>query len=250
MTTYILSAAALLLVFPVFGNGATRVVHSKSETASADVVVHLFNVKTFQNRVLPAYQSYQQRNDVKPLIALLKECLAMIEANPKLANQADFTVAIIREDIGILQGTEYYSPDAGKTSNQGNSRTARRVRREFAQGQVAGMLLKLLCVPYDQGVNPEQDMSNSRLVNYLYDRSEWIKDVFTFSGSVTGRPYEYSMGESTEPFTEKGIEEFDRALATVERPQDANMGREFDNLRALVKKAATDPDLILVLTVT
>jgi hypothetical protein len=225
-----------MFVLPICTNGTTRVVHSGPDHVSADVVIHLLNMKMFESKVLPAYRRYLSANDARPLIALLRECIRVQEVSPELSKRLLLNAESLKDDIGIIEGTVYYSPDEGKTSNQGSSKTAKMVRQQYATGELSGLIIEILCVPYDKAVDPRQDMTNSLLVNYLYDRSTWIKDVFTFSRTVTGRQLRFSIGESTEPFTRKGIEEFDRELSKVERPQDANMQHEFDNLRALGKR--------------
>ena len=240
---YLVSAITLLLVAPVFG--ATKA----NRPASADVVVYLFDTKTYQARVLPAYAAYLKTNDPKPVIVLIQECIRLLNANRTQARQLHWDEETLKEDIGIINGTVYYSPDEGKTNNQGRGRIARGVRQEYARQQLSGKIVEILCVPYDKGVGPEQDMTNSGLVTYLYKSSRWIEEVFTFLRPVVGKPYVYGIGESTEPFTQRSIEEFDRELAKVEQPQDEKLRGEFDNLRALVRKALDDPDLTLVLSV-
>lgn len=245
-----LIAVAVFFVFSVLANtSAAAITPEKHESISADVFVHLFDINTYKKRVLPALRTYLTANDSRPLVELLKECNQILEANPKLSKRLLWNSEIIKEGIGILDGTVYYSPDEGKTTNQGRSNTARRVKRNYAKQQLSPMIVEILCVPLNKEVDPEQDMTNSRLVTYLYDRSDWIKNVFTFSGNATSRGLEFPIGESTEPFTERGMEELDRELTKVEDPTDADLRRQLDNFRAVVKKALAEPDLILVLSV-
>ncbi len=252
--TALLIAGAVLFVFPFLAHSPTAAITlrhppEKHERMSADVTVHLFDINTYKKRVLPALRTYLTANDPRSVLALLNECNRILEANPKLSKRLFWDSEMIKEGVGILDGTVYYSPDGGKTTNQGRSNTARRVKRYYAGQQLGPMIVEILCVPFNKGVDPEQDMTNSRLVTYLYDRSDWIKDVFTFSGNATGRGLEFPIGESTEPFTERGMEELDRELNKVEDPTDAELRRELDNFRAVVKKALAEPDLILVLSV-
>ena len=248
--TALLIAVAVFFVFPAHANSpAVGITPEKHERLSADVSVHLFNINTYKNRVLPALRTYLTSNDPRPLLQLLKQCNRILEANPKLSQRLFWNSEMIKEGIGILDGTVYYSPDEGKTTNRGRSNSARRVRRNYAKQQLSPMIVEVLCVPFDKGIDPEQDMTNSRLVTYLYDRADWIKDVFTFSGNATGRGLQFPIGESTEPFTESGMEQLDRELTKVEDPTDADLRSELDNFRAVVKKALAEPDLILVLSV-
>jgi hypothetical protein len=143
----------------------------------------------------------------------------------------------------------YYSPDSGKTSNQGDRKSTHKVRRDYARKRLGSKIVGALCVCYGRGVNPELDMSSSRLRAYLYRESEWISDVFTFARTIHGPRLELSIGESTELFSEGDIREFGAELAEIPVPEDPEVRREYDNLRLMLELASKDADLTLALSV-
>ncbi len=216
---------------------------------SADVFVHLFNIKTYREKVLPAYRMLSRKNETEPLIMLLRECAQKIEANLHLSEQLLWKKESVEEAIGILNGSMYYSPDNGKSSNQDESKTANRVKRKYAREILSSDILEVLCVPHYKNMNSEQDMTNTALIPFLYQRSEWIKDLFTFVRTVQGRRLELAVGESSELFTKEDVQKFNVELTKVPPPENLQLQREYDNLRVLLKLALEDPDLTLVLTV-
>ncbi|MGH9872554.1 MAG: hypothetical protein ACRD9S_08825 [Pyrinomonadaceae bacterium] len=222
----------------------------ESKVMGADVVVHLFNLRIYRERILPAYRLFLRKDEAEPLITLLRECAKKLEANPRLSDQLLWSKESAEEDIGILTGTVYYSPDRGKTSNQGERKKTHKVRRDYARGLLSSEILEVLCVPHDRRVNPEQDMSNSRLRAYLYEKSEWIEELFTSRRAVRGDHLELSIGECTDLFTKEDAQEFDRELTKIAPPEDPELRREYENLREMLKLALEDPDLTLALSVT
>lgn len=255
---FILSVVTLFHLSPALNSGSIRASDNllgegfrrESKVMGADVVLVLFNRRIYRERILPAYRLFLKRDEAETLIALLRECAQKLEANPQLSEQLLWSKESVEEDVGILTGTVYYSPDNGKTSNQGEKQKTHKVRRDYARGLLSSSILQVLCVPHDRMVNPEQDMTNSRLVSYLYARSEWIEELFTFRRSVRGDRLELSIGESTELFTKEVAEEFSRELTKIVPPEDPELRREYDNLRAMLKLTLEDPDLTLALSVT
>lgn len=227
---------------------AAKYSQRKATVMSADVRLNLFDIRTYKERVLPAYQSFFKKDDTGPLIALLRECIQKLDADPQLAEHLLWNSEVIEEDIGILKGTVHYTPD-GKSSNQGETEESHKVRRDYAREFVSSNILQILCVPRDKRVNPEQEMTNTPLITYLYEKSGWIKDVFTFSRSVQGGRLELTMGESSELFTKEDIQKFSAELNKVPPPEDRQLRKEYDDLRAMVNIALEDPNLTLVISV-
>jgi len=256
--SFVLAALTFFHISPVSNSASIRASDNlvgegfrrESKVMGADVVVHLFNIRIYRERILPAYRLFLKRDEAEPLIALLRECAQDLEANPQLSDQLLWSKESIEEDIGLLTGTAYYSPDEGKTSNQGERQKTHKVRRDYARGLLSSDILQVLCVPHDRRVNPEQDMTNSRLVSYLFARSELIEHLFTFRRSVRGDRLELSIGESTQLFTKEDAEEFNRELTKIVPPEDPELRSEYDNLREMLKLALEDPDLTLALAVT
>lgn len=221
----------------------------KSSVMGAEVQIVLFNRRTYKERVLPAYKLFLERGDHSSLIELLRECIQKLDAKPRLAEELLWNREIIEDDIGILTGTVYYSPD-GNRSNQDKSGESDRIKHDYARELLASNILRVLCVPREKGLNPTLDMTNSPLIHYLHDRSKWIKDVLTLARSVHGKSLELPLGESSETFTKQDIQKFSAELDKIAKPHDADLGKEFDNLRALLRAAVEDPDLTLVLSIT
>lgn len=215
----------------------------------SEVKLVLFNRRIYKEQVLPAYDLFLEKGNDELLVKLLRECIKKLDSNPRLAEELLWNQEIIEEDIGIISGTVFYSPD-GNRSNQDKSEEAARVKREYARELLASNILQVLCVPYEKGLNPAQDMTNTPLTPYLYGKSEWIKDVMTFARRVHGKSLELSLGESSETLNSQDIREFIAELDKTPRPHDPDLGKEFDNLRAILSAAGEDPDLMLVLSIS
>lgn len=221
----------------------------RSNSMSADVSVHLFNTKIYKEKVLPAYRMLLRKNETEHLILLLKECAQKLEANPQLSEQLLWDEESVEEAIGILTGSVYYSPDNGNSSNQSERKMANRVKRKYARNILSSEIVQILCVPQDKNVNPEQNMTSTQLIPFLYQKSEWIKDLFTFVRTVRGGRLELAVGEFSELFTKEDVQEFNAELDKVPPLENIQIQREYDNLRVLLRLALEDPDLSLVLTV-
>jgi len=221
----------------------------KSSVMGTEVQVVLFNRRTYQERVLPAYKLFLDKGNHTSLIELLRECIQKLDANPRLAEELLWNREIIEDDIGILTGTVYYSPD-GSRSNRDKNGEGDRIKREYAREVLASNILQVLCVPREKSLNPAQDMTNSPLVHYLYSRSKWIKDILTFARPVHGKSLELALGESSETFSKQDVQAFTAELDKMPKPQDPDLRKEFDKLYALLRAAVEDPDLTLVLSIT
>lgn len=119
--------------------------------------------------------------------------------------------------------------------------------RETPSGRPS--ILQVLCMPRDKGVNPEQDTTNTRLIPYLYERSEWIKDVFTFVRPIQGSAMELEFGDYSELFAREEIIRFRAELSKVPPPGEGHLRMEYDNLAAILKLALEDRNLSLVLSI-
>ena len=213
-----------------------------------DVSVYLFNLKNYREKVLPAYTSLVEKDEIDSLIALLKECDEKLVTNPQLSDKLLWDQESINEAIGILTGTTYYSPDDGRSSNQGSKEETQKVSRAFVRWVLASNVVEVLCVP-QKGIVNEQDMTNTPLTRYLYDKSKWIKDLFTFARPVRGGRLELPIGESAEVFTKEDLQQFSNELNRIGPPEQPDLRRDFDNLREILKRAIEDSDLTLVISV-
>jgi hypothetical protein len=209
--------------------------------------VYLFNLRSYREKVLPAFHAFFAKNDPDPVIALMKECIHYLNDNPELSEKLFWDEETCEDDVGILKGTVYYSPDDGRSTNQGNSDEAYKVRKEYARSHLSSIVIEILCVPQYSGVSSEQNMGNSSLIPYLYEKSQYIEDLFTSVKQVRGGPLELPIGEISELFTKQDIQEFSMHLDKVPVPKDSAIRKEYDNLRALLKLALGEGDLTLVL---
>jgi hypothetical protein len=250
LALYILLPTAINTIGGEACNSASeRAYEEGSRSMGVTVYIHLFDINAYREKVLPAYKSFFRKDDAESLIGLLKECIRMLDAHPHLSEQLIWDRELCEEAIGIINGTVYYSPD-GHTSNQGERKKTHKVRRDYARGQLSPYILQILCVPHDKGLIPEQNMTKTPLISYLYERSSWIEELFTFSRTVRGAHLELSIGASSKVFTKEDVQEFDTELSKVAPPEDPKLKDEFNNLCALVKLASKDPSLTLLLSVT
>ncbi|HEX6650311.1 MAG TPA: hypothetical protein VF075_12250, partial [Pyrinomonadaceae bacterium] len=124
------------------------------------------------------------------LVQLVQDRIQRIETTPQLSNRLLFNKEEFEEYILIITG---------------DTKTPMQVRQEYARDLLSSSIVEVLCVAYDKGVNPEQDMTNSPLVPYLYSQSEWIADLFTFARTVRGKQLEFGIGESAKHSQDKTL---------------------------------------------
>jgi hypothetical protein len=214
-----------------------------------DYHLHLFKLKTYRERVLPAYRLFLEHNDASQLTSLLTEVRDERDTNINLPGPDLWSRKVYEEAIGILKGSVYYSTDGDYDSDLPNRKTTPADKRYFVETSVGPDLVLALCVPRDKGVNPEYNIGRSPLVSYLYEKSEWIKELFTSSRKVQGGELEIAIGEShSELFTKQDISKFRAELAKVPPPKNQQLKEEYLKLESLLKVAAEDSDLTLVLT--
>jgi len=217
-------------------------------TMGLDYHIHLFNLKVYRDRVLPAYQAFFDGDDTEDLITLTKECIPILEANPQLSDELLLDREICEEAIGILNGTVYYKSKGDYDSKKGKRETTRADKQIFVQGQACPHILELICVPRYEGVDSVQNITRTPLTSCLYERSEWIMDLFTGIREVRGGTLEIMIGEWSELFTKEDLQEFSDELSKVPAPNDPTKRKEYENLRSLLKLALADKDLTLVLS--
>jgi hypothetical protein len=232
----------------VSSSQAQQRTNDKGVMMGYDYHLHLLDLKTYRHRVLPAYRLFWEKDDASRLIKLLTE---VREAS--LSNDNESSEQATRrydEAIGILEGTIFFSTRGNYQSVRTGKKTSRRDLQYFVKTSVGPDLLLDLCVPANRGVSPHQNMGSSPLIPYLYAKSKWIKDLFTSLHHLRGGALEIQIGDSwSEVFAPQDIREFTEALIKVPVPDDPELRKEYDNLAALLKVAAEDPDLAIILTV-
>jgi len=249
---YCLLAAVFLTVFinaaKVSSSQAQQRTNDKGVMMGLDYHLHLLDLKTYRQRVLPAFQLFLEKDDASRLIKLLTEVREAPLYNDNEASEQ--AKRRYDEAIGILEGTIFFSTRGNNQSVRAGKKTNRRDLQYFVKTSVGPDLLLDLCVPANRGVSPHQNMSRSPLIPYLYAKSEWIKDLLTSLHHLRGGNLEIQIGDSwSEVFAPEDIREFTEALARVPAPDDPELMKEYDNLAVLLKVAAEDQDLAIILTV-
>lgn len=195
-----------------------------------DYYVHLFDLRTYREKALPAYQAFFEQDDSAPLILLLQEIIKGLDVSAAFPDPTLADKEIYEEGIGILDGSVYYAPGANYETGRGGRKTTRENKRKYVRDQLIRMILMALCVPRDRGVNPEQNMTRSPLIPYLYEHSEWIEDRFTSVVELRGGMLEIPEGEDfLELFSEEDLHEFCAELAKVPAPEgDLEIKKQFE----------------------
>lgn len=210
-----------------------------------DVRVRLFNQKVYRETILPAYEEFARSGDVNPLVGLL-DTAATERATANDGNPWLWSEDVYAEAAGILNGTVYYSSE-GITAG---AKTSPEDLKLFVRNNAGPDLVTFFCVDRLRGVDPDQSMGRGQLVPYLYGRSAWIQDVFTFAKPITGGTLEIPMGESTEVFSKTETATFFEEVKKAGRPGgDATLSQEYDKLLDLLRAALDNPDLVLVRTI-
>jgi hypothetical protein len=263
-----------------------------------DNYLYLFDPRTYERRLIPAYRSFLDLGHTEPLIALLKEVIRSLPSNEGQLAEGLQSAESYQEDIEILEGLGKREgtrrhPNALPAPKQRHSRN-----RRYVSESIVPDLVIALCVPRDRGVIPQQQME-SALALHQKENPEWIEDLLSGVQTPTGGVLEVSLGEGyTEIFSRQDLEtlaaeldalpplqpgteqqkqssfweEYRRAAAQSFPPgssaldkllgeidatelktaslipeADASLAGEYDNLRRMVRIAAADQDLTLLL---
>jgi hypothetical protein len=192
--------------------------------------VHLFDLRTYLEKALPAYVAFFEQDDSAPLILLLQEIINGLDVSAPLPGPTLSDRETYEADIGILDGSIYYAPGIDYETSRSGRKTTRGNKRLYVRDQLIHRILMALCVPRDRGVNPEQNMTRSSLIPYLYEHSEWIEDRFTSVVELRGGMLEIPEGEdSLELFSEEDLREFSAELAKVPAPEgDIEIKKQFE----------------------
>lgn len=207
-----------------------------------DYYLYPFNLRTYEDRLYPAYQSLTDSGNAEPLLALVHECDRILAAEPVLRQKLYWTKESVAEDAGVLDGTVYYSTKGGSSSP--GKTTSRDDKEFYVRVFLAPKILEILCVPRFADATP-QNMGRTPLLPYLYARSELIKDLFTTVRDLRGEVLDLSIGEETQLFSDEDLLEFKAALESVAAPTDQDVRTEYDNLVRLVELTTQDPELTL-----
>jgi hypothetical protein len=233
-------------------------VDREGKIMGADVSIYLFDVKTFDERISPAYQALVQRDNPASLIALLREVIQKFDRGESTPYPKVWRREKYEEGIEILNGTIDVSPEDVPLSKSAEGEDTHERKRFFVRQHLIFPLAFTLCLPRLEGVNPRQDLTNTRLVGYLSEKSEWLEEFITFGRTVRGGEFELmldkelnlSLGESSELFTMEDIQEFSAELPKIPPPADAELKEEYNNLQKLLNLALGNADFKLVLSLS
>lgn len=192
--------------------------------------IHLFDLRAYREKALPAYQAFFEQDDSAPLILLLQEIIHGLDVSAALPGPTLLDRELYEEGIGILDGSVYYAPGIDYETSRSGRKTTRGNKRMYVRDQLIHMILMALCVPRDRGVNPEQNMTRSSLIPYLYEHSKWIEDRFTSVEELRGGMLEIPEGEDAlELFSEEDLHEFCAELAKIPAPEgDIEIKKQFE----------------------
>jgi len=212
------------------------------------VVLHLFDTAAYHQIILPAHRAFTERGDRNPIVALFDRILPVIEVHDDRLGLVALPSEVYQEYRDIVAGRVFYS-STGEEAD-GEKHTSDRDLQLFVAQTAMPILVRLLCIHRTSDYVPEQDMSSTPLMNYLYTRSRWIEDYFTFAKEPSGPTLEIGITDWGRLFSREEVRQFDETLSSMTPPAEENgIVHEFQNLLALVRKAAQDPSTDLLLSI-
>jgi hypothetical protein len=219
--------------------------NNKDNIMGTNVQIELFNYQVYNDVVLPAYKEFLQKNNSKPLKNLLIRAIN----ERKLIDSDDLDVVSVlelEEALGILEGNIYYS---SKGLQEAQSKTTQDDLEIFVRGSVGPELVRLFCIDRLHGINPTQSMTQGPLIRYLYTKSEWIKEIFTFEKEIASGSLEIAIGECTEIMPKKEVAIFyDEVLKASKPSGNAQLCKDYENLCKMLKTALDNVELVIVRT--
>ena len=247
--TVILAGMGVIAWFGLRHDFSSRRAHKREPISSmgADPVLHLFDLRSYQYVVLPAYRAFVDHSDHGPLLELFDRALPTIAARHDRLGLISMPDEVYQEYRDIVAGKVFYSASGEQTGDQ--SATSASDLRFFVDGFVVPVLLRLFCVPQTVGFHPEQNMSDPLLAEYLFERSRWIEDYFTFAKEPSGPVLELRFAEWGRLFSREELVQFDRELFGMDQPRGESVRNDLDNLRSLVRTASERPQSGLLLSI-
>jgi hypothetical protein len=251
--------AAIIGSSSVSGESNRQSVEREANTMGAEVSIYLFNLRTFNERILPAYKAYVQDDDSDLLIGILKEVIKKFDRGELMYYQeagireaCEKGIEILGEKIDDISKHDSYSQNT-------EEKYTREHKQDYVSKYLIYPLVLTLCLPRHEGINPKQDLTKSPLVGYLSEKSEWLADFITFGHPVRGGLFELELDEDfiislgepegDELFTKEDIQELSTELSKISPPAKTELKEEFDNFQRLLKLALGNPDFKLVLSV-
>jgi len=272
-----LSAVVASLVLAAPAAAAARVdvlsiaVLAREATLAANESIVLIRVGVFRQEVMPAYRNLVDKGDVGPLVSLLRRArpLAPRERGGMPVEALEREMSRLREDAvrARANGNVVPSQELGdrlwalvhpsgpslltqseidlavsllSDSGAPGEQATRLVNEVVVRG-----LTELLCIPWNQGVEPAQEVGSSLLGEYLETRADWIRS-HVVQGGPRGPELELPGDEWIGVYSEEEVRQFRQELIGVDRPMRAGLvQRQYDTLRSIVEVASRDATLVL-----
>jgi len=176
------------------------------------VYICLFDLNAYDKRVAPALRKYQNQYDPSAAVAELRD----IAGKPSTLAKDDSQHWI-----------DALAPDAGYKPSPNTVH------------ELADILIRNLCIPQMQEIDS--------LAPYLSEHSEWFSDLMDGGEELAGGRLEFTYGSGALIATRQQVRQF---LDEVNRvpPPDGKLAVEYENLRKLLKTAATNPSYTLLKT--
>ena len=222
--------ASLLIAALIIGSSAVsprKAFHSHNRSVasfSLDQHFYLFNEVIYRTKVQPALRAFKRKNDPKPLIAVVKECIKKFDTGVKMPH----LILVTKSDFeDALRKLEQRQRDIGNF--------------------IETSIIMVLCMPSDKGVSPELEIGTSPLFMYLLDRSDRMDEFLYLE---RGESIEL-IGEGEDRIlTKKDIQDFSRLVNEILPPErDERIKGDYNHLRALLKLCEEDPELTLLMTI-
>jgi len=200
---------------------------------------YLVNTDKYLNELLPACRAFIEQADRLPLKSILREAIAIAgDSQPNRPGFVDFPAAVYEEFEHILDGEQYYSRNGNARRYEGE-KTSDADSQFFVKSILAPTLLALVCVESTEGLTPWQNMNRPEWMEYLYAHSQWIEDRLTFATEFQGEQPEIVIGEWSRFLSRDDVRVLDKELSGMPPPPTANVGSDYENLRALCRVATT-----------
>jgi hypothetical protein len=217
------------------------------------VKLQLLNTRILRTEIEPAVRSLLSGGTPGAMLALLYRVAAVALPDDSAPDATDASCGVrmseIRGDIEIIEGRRSYSVSGVSSELPEAARTSPEDLAVLVREQIVPMLLTCLCLERN-GVNPNQDMTHTPLIGYLYDHSKWVEGIFTFVAGITGGTFSPSPGESSQRLSAEEVIHFWHELASMPPPSTPGMRFEFENVRRMVSLAKDNADLALLVTIS
>ena len=214
--------------------------------SAMDEILQVYDQRAFDTRIRPAWIAYYRLHDAAPLLALLEETVAQLEASPVEARY-DFLPEKPREELARLLATLETAPQLDALPPRLKGLAIRPVHdsdttRAFSQ------LIDVLCIARIAGKPAELDLRESPLRKHLYDRSDWIRAEFDGTSPSTEFSFEPSHCSASGPLAPHWVARFEAEVKRAGPPPAGSDAAPYHALLlAMLELVRSNPVYRLVL---